>query len=60
MGTTQIFSWPGMGRLIVEAIFAQDTPVIIACFVIFAAIVVAGNLLADIMYAVVDPRIRYD
>jgi peptide/nickel transport system permease protein len=58
--TEYIFSWPGMGRLIVEAIFAQDTPVIIACFVIFAAIVVAGNLLADILYAVVDPRIQYD
>ncbi len=55
-----IFSWPGMGRLIVEAIFAQDTPVIIACFIIFAVLVVAGNLLADILYAVVDPRIRYD
>lgn len=55
-----IFSWPGMGRLIVEAIFAQDTPVIIACFIIFAVLVVAGNLLADILYAVVDPRIQYD
>lgn len=58
--TEYIFSWPGMGRLTVEAIFAQDTPVIIACFVIFAILVVLGNLLADLMYAVVDPRIRYD
>ncbi len=55
----QIFAWPGMGRLIVEAIFTQDTPVIIACFFVFSLIVVAGNLLADILYAVVDPRIRY-
>ncbi len=54
-----IFAWPGMGRLIVEAIFTQDTPVIIACFFVFTLIVVAGNLLADILYAVVDPRIRY-
>jgi len=55
-----IFSWPGMGRLIVEAIFAQDTPVIIACFIVFAALVVAGNLIADLLYAVVDPRSKYD
>ncbi|MFK7927830.1 MAG: ABC transporter permease [Myxococcota bacterium] len=58
--TEYIFSWPGMGRLTVEAIFAQDTPVIIACFVIFAMLVVLGNLIADLLYAVVDPRIRYD
>jgi peptide/nickel transport system permease protein len=55
-----IFSWPGMGRLIVEAIFAQDTPVIIACFVFFSVLVVLGNLMADLLYAVVDPRIKYD
>jgi peptide/nickel transport system permease protein len=54
------FSWPGMGRLIVTAIQQQDTPLIIACFYIFTLLVVAGNLLADLMYATVDPRIRYD
>lgn len=58
--TEYIFSWPGMGRLIIEAIFAQDSPVIIACFVIFAVLVVLGNLVADLAYAVVDPRIQYD
>ncbi len=55
-----IFAWPGMGRLIVDHIFQQDTPVIIACFYVFTLIVVAGNLLADILYAVVDPRIKYE
>jgi peptide/nickel transport system permease protein len=55
-----IFSWPGMGRLIVESIGAQDTPLLIACFYVFTLIVVAGNLLADIAYAWVDPRIKYD
>ncbi len=54
-----IFAWPGMGRLIVEAIFTQDTPVVIACFFVFTLIVVMGNLIADILYAIVDPRIRY-
>ncbi len=54
-----IFAWPGMGRLIVQAIFTQDTPVIIACFFVFTLLVVIGNLIADILYSVVDPRIRY-
>jgi len=54
-----IFAWPGMGRLIVNAIFSQDTPVIIACFFVFTLLVVSGNLIADLLYAVVDPRIRY-
>ena len=54
-----IFAWPGMGRLIVSAIFTQDTPVIIGCFFVFTLLVVAGNLIADLLYSVVDPRIRY-
>ncbi len=53
-----IFAWPGMGRVIVAAIFAQDTPLIIACFFIFTLLVVTGNLLADVLYSLVDPRIR--
>ena len=53
-----IFAWPGMGRLIVGAIFSQDTPLIIACFFVFTLMVVAGNLLADMLYSIVDPRIR--
>ena len=54
-----IFAWPGMGRLIVSAIFTQDTPVIIGCFFVFTLLVVGGNLIADLLYSVVDPRIRY-
>ena len=53
-----IFAWPGMGRLIIEAIRAQDTPVITGCFFVFTLMVVIGNLLADILYSIVDPRIR--
>lgn len=56
--TETIFGWPGMGRLIYTAIFSQDTPVIIACFFVFTLIVVVGNLVADLLYALVDPRIR--
>ncbi|MGQ0562004.1 MAG: ABC transporter permease [Gemmatimonadota bacterium] len=55
-----IFAWPGMGRVIVDAIFQRDYPVVMAASFMFAALVVLGSLLADILYAVVDPRIRYD
>jgi peptide/nickel transport system permease protein len=53
-----IFAWPGMGRAIVEAILARDYPMVMATSFIIAAIVVLGNLLSDVLYAVVDPRIR--
>jgi peptide/nickel transport system permease protein len=53
-----IFAWPGMGRLIVEAIFQRDYPLVMATSFIAAGLVVLGTLLADVLYAVVDPRIR--
>jgi peptide/nickel transport system permease protein len=55
-----IFAWPGMGRVIVDAIFQRDYPVVMATSFLFAVMVVLGNLIADVLYAVVDPRIRYD
>ncbi len=53
-----VFSWPGMGSLLYQAIVARDYPVVLAASFLFGALVVAGNLLADLLYAVVDPRIR--
>lgn len=53
-----IFAWPGMGRVIVEAVLARDYPVVLATTAIFAALVVLGNALADLLYAAADPRIR--
>jgi len=55
-----IFAWPGMGRVIVDAISQRDYPVVMATSFIFAVLTVLGNLLADLLYAVADPRIRYD
>lgn len=55
-----IFAWPGMGRVIVDSIFQRDFPVVMATSFFFAGIVVLGNLIADLLYAVADPRIRYD
>ncbi len=55
-----IFGWPGMGRVIVDGILQRDYPVVMATSFLFAVIVVLGNLLADVLYAVADPRIRYE
>lgn len=55
-----IFAWPGMGRVLVDAISMRDYSVIMAGAFFFALMVVIANLVADILYAVVDPRIRYD
>lgn len=55
-----LFAWPGMGRLAVEAVTGQDYPVIMAVTMIAAGLTVIGNLLADIAYGIVDPRVRYD
>lgn len=57
--TEGIFSWPGMGRLLLDGINGNDWPVVTAVIMITAFLVLLGNLLADVMYAVVDPRIRY-
>ncbi len=53
-----IFAWPGMGRLSVTAAYQRDYTVIMGVLLITAAIVIAGNLLADICYGIVDPRVR--
>lgn len=58
--TEQMFAIPGIGRLAVQAVFQRDYPVIMAVNMISAVMVVAGNLLADLTYAIVDPRIKYN
>jgi peptide/nickel transport system permease protein len=55
-----IFAWPGMGRLTVGAVGGRDYPIIMATVMIAAVLTVLGNLLADITYAAVDPRVSYD
>lgn len=55
-----IFAWPGMGRAIYEAISTRDYPLVMAGSLLFASLVIVANLIADILYAVVDPRIRYE
>ena len=57
--TESIFGWPGMGRLFLEALNNRDYPVQMAGLILSAAQLVVANLLADLTYAVLDPRIRY-
>ena len=54
----QIFAWPGIGRLGYDAILSRDFPVILTINLVAAALTLAGTLLSDILYAMVDPRIR--
>jgi peptide/nickel transport system permease protein len=53
-----IFSWPGMGRMAYEAILARDYPVILTVNFVSAVLVLAGTFISDLLYLVVDPRIR--
>jgi peptide/nickel transport system permease protein len=55
----QVFAWPGMGRLAINAIYVRDYQVIMGTTMFAGVMVVLGNLVADILYAVVDPRIQY-
>ncbi len=55
-----IFAWPGIGRLGYESVLSRDYPTIMTLNTITAVLVLAGNLVADILYACVDPRIAYD
>jgi peptide/nickel transport system permease protein len=54
-----VFAWPGMGKLMVDAVFQRDYPVVLAGTLLFTLTVVVGNLIADLLYAVADPRIRH-
>lgn len=57
--TEVVFSWPGVGLLIYDSITARDYPVLQAAFLVVAISVVVANLVADLLYGVFDPRIRY-
>jgi ABC-type dipeptide/oligopeptide/nickel transport system permease component len=58
--TETIFNWPGLGRLMVDSILTRDLPITQATIFLFAIMFIAVNLIVDILYAWVDPRIRYD
>jgi peptide/nickel transport system permease protein len=58
--TEQVFGWPGLGQFFLQAALGRDYPVIMGILTLTAIVTLLGNFLADISYAIVDPRIRYD
>ncbi len=58
--TETVFAWPSLGRLIVDSIRARDYPMIQGAILVFGLLYILVNLAVDIIYAYVDPRIRYD
>lgn len=57
--TEQIFAWPGLGSLMVLSINSRDYPVIMGITVFIAAAVLIGNMVVDLIYGLLDPKIRY-
>ncbi|UCH27741.1 MAG: ABC transporter permease [Trueperaceae bacterium] len=55
----QVFAWPGMGRLMLQAIYARDNSVVQAGLLVTSLIIMVSNLVVDLLYTVLDPRIRY-
>lgn len=58
--TETVFTWPGVGRLLVDSILARDYPVVQGAVLVIAISFILVNLLVDLVYGVIDPRIRYD
>jgi peptide/nickel transport system permease protein len=58
--TETIFAWPGLGRLLIQAISFRDYPLVQGCILFISVTYVAMNLLTDLTYGLLDPRIRFD
>lgn len=56
--TETVFSWPGIGNYFVKAVQGMDYPIVMAILVLSSSLVILGNLLSDILYCIVDPRIK--
>ena len=56
---TAVFAWPGLGRLILESITTRDYPIVQAGVLVLSALYLIGNLLVDMLYSVLNPRIRH-
>jgi peptide/nickel transport system permease protein len=58
--TETVFAWPGIGRLFVQAMFSRDYPLLMGILLLGSTMVVVFNLVADVLYGVLDPRVRYE
>ncbi len=57
--TETVFSWPGMGRLFYDSLTKRDYPMLMGILILGAVLIVIGNLIADLLYGILDPRIKY-
>ena len=57
--TETVFGWPGLGRLMYDSIMSRDYPMVTGLFFLISATVIAVNIIVDVVYAILDPRIRY-
>ena len=58
--TESVFAWPGMGKLLIDSINVLDRPVVVAYLLIIVTIFIVINLLVDLVYSALDPRVRLD
>ncbi len=58
--TESVFQWPGLGRTLLDAIFSQDIDLAMAAIFFVSVMAIGFNLLADLLYGIIDPRIRYE
>jgi peptide/nickel transport system permease protein len=56
--TETIFAWPGMGKLVIDSIFQLDRPIVVAYLLVVVAMYIVINLVVDILYSLLDPRVR--
>jgi peptide/nickel transport system permease protein len=56
--TETVFAWPGLGRLMYDSIYTRDYPVLMGMFILISVGVILANLVTDLLYSVLDPRIR--
>ena len=54
-----VFAWPGLGQVAIQALFASDYPLLQAVIIVFTIMYIVASLLVDLMYAYIDPRIRF-
>ena len=57
--TETVFAWPGLGRLILDGIYFRDYPLLMGMFIVVSVMVIFTNLITDLLYSILDPRIRF-
>lgn len=57
--TETVFGWPGIGRLLVDSIFARDLPVVLGIVIVYSSLFIVVNLIVDVVYTFLDPRVRF-